>query len=57
MVHVPGTGSFALLYTEYMYKLSKQSFNVVGLDPRGHGASSGKRGFTRWGSWWRMPWR
>jgi pimeloyl-ACP methyl ester carboxylesterase len=44
VVHVPGTGCFALLYTEYLYKLSRQGFNVVGLDPRGHGASSGKRG-------------
>ncbi len=44
MVFVPGTGVYALLYTEYMYKLSKQGFNVVGFDPRGHGMSSGKRG-------------
>ena len=44
VVHAPGTGAFALLYTEYMYKLSRQGFNVVGYDPRGHGASSGKRG-------------
>jgi pimeloyl-ACP methyl ester carboxylesterase len=44
VVHVPGTGSFALLYTEYQHKLSRRGFNVVGLDPRGHGASSGKRG-------------
>lgn len=44
MVFVPGTSVYALLYTEYMYKLSKQGFNVVGFDPRGHGRSSGKRG-------------
>ncbi|MDD3718144.1 MAG: alpha/beta fold hydrolase [Actinomycetota bacterium] len=44
MVFVPGTSVYALLYTEYMYKLSKQGFNVVGFDPRGHGGSSGKRG-------------
>lgn len=44
MVFVPGTSVYALLYTEYMYKLSKQGFNVVGFDPRGHGMSSGKRG-------------
>ncbi len=44
MVFVPGTGCFALLYIEYMYKLSRQGFNVVGFDPRGHGRSSGKRG-------------
>ena len=44
VVHVPGTGSFALLYTHYQHELSRQGFNVVGYDPRGHGASSGKRG-------------
>jgi alpha-beta hydrolase superfamily lysophospholipase len=44
MVFVPGTSVYALLYTEYMYKLSRQGFNVVGFDPRGHGMSSGKRG-------------
>jgi pimeloyl-ACP methyl ester carboxylesterase len=44
VVFVPGTSVYALLYIEYMYKLSQQGFNVVGLDPRGHGLSSGKRG-------------
>jgi pimeloyl-ACP methyl ester carboxylesterase len=44
MVFVPGTSIYALVYIEYLYKLSKQGFNVVGFDPRGHGMSSGKRG-------------
>lgn len=44
MVFVPGTSVYALLYIEYMYKLSRRGFNVVGFDPRGHGMSSGKRG-------------
>jgi pimeloyl-ACP methyl ester carboxylesterase len=44
MVFVPGTGVYALLYAEYMFKLSRQGFNVVGFDPRGHGMSTGKRG-------------
>jgi len=44
MVFVPGTSVYALLYTEFMYKLSREGFNVVGFDPRGHGKSSGKRG-------------
>jgi pimeloyl-ACP methyl ester carboxylesterase len=44
VVHAPGTGTFALLYTKYLHDLSRQGFNVVGYDPRGHGASSGKRG-------------
>ncbi|NPV60855.1 MAG: alpha/beta fold hydrolase [Actinobacteria bacterium] len=44
VVFVPGTSVYALLYTEFMHKLSQQGFNVVGFDPRGHGMSSGKRG-------------
>jgi len=44
MLFVPGTSVYALLYVEYMYKLSLQGFNVVGFDPRGHGMSGGKRG-------------
>jgi Lysophospholipase len=44
MVFVPGTSVYALLYVEFMYKLSREGFNVVGVDPRGHGMSSGKRG-------------
>ena len=44
MVFVPGTSVYALLYVEYMHKLSRHGFNVVGFDPRGHGMSSGKRG-------------
>lgn len=50
MVFVPGTSAYALLYTEFMYKLSQQGFNVIGLDPRGHGKSSGKRGVYTLGS-------
>jgi alpha-beta hydrolase superfamily lysophospholipase len=44
MVFVPGTSVYALLYLEFMYKLNRQGFNVVGFDPMGHGRSSGKRG-------------
>jgi pimeloyl-ACP methyl ester carboxylesterase len=44
MVFIPGTSVYALLYTEFMYKLSREGFNVVGFDPRGHGKSGGKRG-------------
>jgi pimeloyl-ACP methyl ester carboxylesterase len=44
MVFVPGTSVYALLYIEYMHKLSRQGFNVVGFDPHGHGMSGGKRG-------------
>ncbi|MDI7252214.1 MAG: alpha/beta fold hydrolase [Actinomycetota bacterium] len=44
VVFVPGTSVYALLYTEFLYKLSRRGFNVVGFDPRGHGMSSGWRG-------------
>ncbi|MGQ9705307.1 MAG: alpha/beta hydrolase [Actinomycetota bacterium] len=44
VVFVPGTSVYALLYTEFMYKLSRRGFNVVGFDPRGHGMSTGRRG-------------
>ena len=44
VVFIPGTGVYALLYTEFMHKLSRRGFNVVGFDPRGHGRSGGKRG-------------
>jgi alpha-beta hydrolase superfamily lysophospholipase len=50
MVFIPGTAVYALLYLEYMYKLSRQGFNVVGFDPAGHGRSSGKRGSYTLGS-------
>ncbi len=44
VVFVPGTSVYALLYGEFMMKLSREGFNVIGLDPRGHGMSEGKRG-------------
>lgn len=44
VVFVPGTSVYALLYVEFMYRLSQEGFNVVGFDPRGHGMSEGKRG-------------
>ncbi len=44
VVFVPGTSVYAILYVEFMYLLSKEGFNVVGFDPRGHGMSEGKRG-------------
>jgi len=50
MVFIPGTAVYALLYLEFMYKLSRQGFNVVGFDPKGHGRSSGKRGSYTLGS-------
>lgn len=44
VVFVPGTSVYALLYVELLHKLSKEGFNVVGFDPRGHGMSEGLRG-------------
>jgi pimeloyl-ACP methyl ester carboxylesterase len=44
VVFVPGTSVYALLYVEFMHRLSQEGFNVVGFDPRGHGMSEGKRG-------------
>jgi len=44
VVFIPGTSVYALLYVEFMHRLSREGFNVVGFDPRGHGMSEGKRG-------------
>ena len=44
VVFIPGTSVYAMLYGEFMYKLSQQGFNVLGYDCRGHGLSGGKRG-------------
>ncbi len=44
LVFIPGTMCYAQLYIEFMYKMHRQGFNVVGVDMRGHGMSSGLRG-------------
>jgi len=44
VVFVPGTGMYAAIYGEFMHKLRLAGFNVIGLDPRGHGRSEGQRG-------------
>lgn len=44
LVFVPGTSVYALLYAEFMHRMSLLGFNVIGLDPRGHGRSEGRRG-------------
>ena len=44
VILVPGTGLYALCYANLMHLIYEQGFNVVGLDPRGHGRSEGRRG-------------
>jgi pimeloyl-ACP methyl ester carboxylesterase len=44
VVFVPGTAVYAMVYAEFMLKLSRKGFHVVGFDPRGHGLSQGFRG-------------
>lgn len=44
LVFVPGTATYALCFAEFLYLLSNEGYNVVGLDPRGHGLSEGVRG-------------
>jgi alpha-beta hydrolase superfamily lysophospholipase len=44
LVFVPGTSLYALVYAEFMHKMRVMGFNVVGVDPRGHGRSEGRRG-------------
>lgn len=44
VVFVPGTAVYAMVYAEFMHKLSRRGFHVIGFDPRGHGRSQGLRG-------------
>lgn len=44
LVFIPGTTAYSALYAEFLHKMRMQGFNVVGLDPRGHGRSQGRRG-------------
>jgi pimeloyl-ACP methyl ester carboxylesterase len=40
----PGTGGASEFYATFLEALAYQGFNVVGIDPIGHGHSSGRRG-------------
>ncbi|WP_415904300.1 alpha/beta fold hydrolase [Neptuniibacter sp. QD48_55] len=44
IIFLPGIGTYCELYAELLCKLSQQGFNVVGVDPLGHGYSGGSRG-------------
>src|SRR5688500_17842575 len=44
VVFVGGLSNHALGYADFQYQLSRRGWNVVGVDLRGHGRSSGKRG-------------
>ncbi len=44
VVFFPGTGAASEFYATFLEALAYQGFNVIGIDPIGHGHSSGKRG-------------
>ncbi len=44
-IFIPGIGTYAEMYCEFLYKLSQWGFNVIGIDLRGHGYSGGDRGY------------
>jgi pimeloyl-ACP methyl ester carboxylesterase len=44
VVFLGGLSNHALGYADFEWKLSQRGWNVVALDQRGHGRSSGKRG-------------
>jgi len=44
VVFVGGLSNHALGYSDFSWRLSERGWNVVGVDLRGHGRSSGRRG-------------
>jgi pimeloyl-ACP methyl ester carboxylesterase len=44
LVFFPGTSVYSIFYAEFMHKMRLEGFNVVGIDPGGHGRSEGRRG-------------
>lgn len=44
ILFLPGIGTYTELYAELLCKLSRQGYNLVGIDPLGHGYSGGERG-------------
>jgi len=44
LMFLPGIGTYGELYAEMLWSLSQQGYNVVAIDPPGHGYSGGERG-------------
>lgn len=44
ILFLPGIGTYSELYAQLLASISAQGFNVVGVDPSGHGYSDGSRG-------------
>ena len=44
IIFLPGIATYVELYAELLGRLSETGFNVVGVDPYGHGYSEGDRG-------------
>jgi alpha-beta hydrolase superfamily lysophospholipase len=44
VLFLPGTGKYARFYRQFLERLRSAGFNVLGLDPQGHGRSEGRRG-------------
>ncbi|BBB25413.1 alpha/beta hydrolase [Amphritea japonica] len=44
LLYLPGIGTYGELYAEMLWNLSQKGFNVVAIDPPGHGYSGGERG-------------
>ena len=44
VVFVPGTSVYGACYAEILFEIGRAGYNIVSLDPRGHGRSEGRRG-------------
>lgn len=44
LIFIPGIGTYVEIYAELLSALNQRGFNVVAIDPPGHGYSSGQRG-------------
>jgi pimeloyl-ACP methyl ester carboxylesterase len=44
LVFVPGTSVYGLCYAELLYEIGQKGYNIIAMDPRGHGRSEGSRG-------------